>query len=48
MEKIVIIGGGASGLISAILSKNENNEVIILDTDEQYTPPNDVSEFEII
>ena len=24
-----------------------NNEVIILDTDEQYTPPNDVSEFEI-
>ena len=24
-----------------------NNEIIILDTDEQYTPPNDVSEFEI-
>jgi len=31
MEKVVIIGGGASGLVSAILSKNENNEVIILE-----------------
>ena len=31
MEKIVIIGGGASGLVSALLSKNKNNEVIILE-----------------
>lgn len=31
MEKVVIIGGGASGLVSALFSKNENNEVIILE-----------------
>ena len=31
MEKIVIIGGGASGLVSALFSKNKNNEVIILE-----------------
>ena len=31
MERIVIIGGGASGLVAAIYSKSENNEVIILE-----------------
>ena len=31
MDKIVIIGGGASGLVSSIISKNKNNEVIILE-----------------
>lgn len=31
MDKIVIIGGGASGLVSAIISKNKNNEVILLE-----------------
>ena len=30
--KIGIIGGGASGLMAAICSKNKNNEVIILDS----------------
>ena len=29
--KIVIIGGGASGLVSAIYAKNKNNEVIVLE-----------------
>ena len=29
--KIAVIGGGASGLVSAITAKNENNEVIILE-----------------
>lgn len=31
MQKIVIIGGGASGLSCAIKAKNNNNEVIILE-----------------
>ena len=31
MEKIAIIGGGASGLVSAIFAKKNNNEVIILE-----------------
>ena len=31
MKRIVIIGGGASGLTCAINSKNDNNEVIILE-----------------
>lgn len=31
MEKVVIIGGGASGLISSIFAKNKDNEVIILE-----------------
>lgn len=31
MMKVVIIGGGASGLVTAISSKSDNNEVIILE-----------------
>ena len=31
MEKITVIGGGASGLIAAIYAKTENNEVTILE-----------------
>ena len=31
MQKIVIIGGGASGLTAAINAKNDNNEIIILE-----------------
>ena len=31
MKKVVIIGGGASGLISSIFAKNKDNEVIILE-----------------
>lgn len=31
LMKIVVIGGGASGLVSAIFSKTKNNEVIILE-----------------
>ncbi|MBQ2640197.1 MAG: aminoacetone oxidase family FAD-binding enzyme [Bacilli bacterium] len=31
MDKIVIIGGGASGLVSSIISKNKNNKVILLE-----------------
>lgn len=34
MEKIVIIGGGASGLTCAINAKNDNNEVIILEKND--------------
>lgn len=34
MEKIVIIGGGASGLTCAIKAKNDNNEVIILEKND--------------
>lgn len=35
MKEIVVIGGGASGLISAICSKNENNNVTILERYEK-------------
>ena len=31
MNKIIVIGGGASGLVAAIKAKNDNNEVIILE-----------------
>ena len=32
MNKIIIIGGGASGMLAAIeASKNENNEVLIIE-----------------
>ena len=31
MKRIVIVGGGASGLISAIFSKTENNQVTVLE-----------------
>lgn len=31
MKKIVIIGGGISGFVSAINAKDKNNEVIILE-----------------
>lgn len=31
MEKVIIIGGGASGLVAAIHAKNKTNEVIILE-----------------
>ena len=31
MQKIVIIGAGASGLMAAIISKNNSNEVILLE-----------------
>ena len=31
MQKIVIIGGGASGLVAAITAKEKNNEVIVLE-----------------
>lgn len=31
MKKVVIIGGGASGLISSIFAKNKDNEVIIIE-----------------
>ncbi len=31
MTKIVIIGGGASGIVSSIYAKNDNNEVIVLE-----------------
>ena len=34
MKKIVIIGGGISGLVSALTVKNENNEVIILEKND--------------
>ncbi|MBE6161446.1 MAG: aminoacetone oxidase family FAD-binding enzyme [Firmicutes bacterium] len=35
MKKVIIIGGGASGLTAAINSKNENNEVIILEKNKE-------------
>ena len=35
MEKIAIIGGGASGLVAAIYAKNDNNEVIILERNKE-------------
>ena len=31
MQKIIVIGGGASGLVAAIKAKNKNNEVIIIE-----------------
>ena len=31
MQKIAVIGGGASGLVAAINAKNDNNEVIVLE-----------------
>ena len=33
--RIVIIGGGASGVICALHAKNENNEVIILERNDK-------------
>ena len=35
MKKIIIIGGGASGLAAAINSKNKKNEVIILEKNKE-------------
>lgn len=35
MKKIIIIGGGASGLICAIKAKNDNNEVIVLERNDK-------------
>ena len=35
MERIVIIGGGASGLVAAIYAKKEDNEVIILERNKE-------------
>ena len=34
MKRIIIIGGGVSGLTAAINIKNDNNEVIILEKNE--------------
>lgn len=34
MKKVVIIGGGASGLVTAINAKNKDNEVIILEKND--------------
>ena len=31
MEHIIIIGGGASGIVAAIFAKNSQNEVIVLE-----------------
>ena len=38
---IIIIGGGASGLCTAIWSKTENNSVLILDHNAMYHHPED-------
>ena len=35
MKKIVIIGGGVSGVVCAIHSKNDNNEVILLERNNE-------------
>ena len=35
MERIIIIGGGASGLVASIYAKNEYNEVIILERNDE-------------
>lgn len=35
MKKIVIIGGGASGLVTAIASKSNDNEVIVLERNSE-------------
>lgn len=31
MKKVIVIGGGPSGIVAAIKAKNENNEVIVLE-----------------
>ena len=31
MKKIIIIGGGASGIMSAVTAKKQDNEVIIIE-----------------
>ena len=35
MDKIIVVGGGISGFISAINAKNDNNEVIILERNDK-------------
>ena len=35
MKKVIIIGGGASGLVAAINAKDENNEVIVLEKNKE-------------
>ena len=30
MKRIIVIGGGASGIVAAIRAKNNDNEVIVL------------------
>lgn len=34
MKRIIIVGGGASGLVAAIYAKNKDNEVILLERNE--------------
>lgn len=36
MKKIVIVGGGASGLVASIYGKKKENEVIVLDKNEVF------------
>ncbi len=36
MKKVIIIGGGASGIVCGILAKKKNNQVIVL---ERNTAP---------
>ena len=33
--RIVVIGGGASGVVTAIMAKNSNNEVIVLEKNDK-------------
>ena len=35
MRKVVIVGGGPSGILTGILAKNSNNEVIVLERNEK-------------